>query len=278
MTVGSALARARDYLQRRGVADSQVDAELLLGHAVGLTRSQLIVARDRRLQTEELAAFEALLERRGRREPVAYVLGEWGFRRVTLKLDARALVPRPETEIVVERCLALLHELAEPQVLDVGTGSGAIALAIVDEHAGARVTAIESSEGALALAAENVARARLAHRIRLVRRDLVDGVPEGPFDLVVANPPYVAADELAHLEPEVREWEPRGAILDRGHTSAVITAARDALRAGGWLVLETHGERAREVARAVVENGYGPPLITEDLAGRERVVEARWPG
>jgi release factor glutamine methyltransferase len=278
MTVGSALTRARDYLHRRGVADSQVDAELLLGHVVGLTRSQLIVARDRRLEAKELAAFDLLLKRRGRREPLAYVLGEWGFRRLTLKLDARALVPRPETEIVVERCLALLHELAEPRVLDVGTGSGAIALAIADEHAGARVTAVESCEGALALAAENVSQARLAERIRLVRCDLADGMPEGPFDLVVANPPYVAADELEQLDPEVRDWEPRGAILDGGHTTAVITAARDVLRAGGWLVLETHGERARDVARAVLEYGYGLPLITEDLAGRERVVEARWPG
>ncbi len=278
MTVGSALKRAHDYLERRGVPDARVDAELLLGHVIGLTRSQLIVARERRLQVEEQASFDVLLERRGGREPLAYVLGEWGFRRLTLKLDARALVPRPETEIVVERCLALLQELAEPSVLDVGTGSGAIALAIADEHAGARVTAIDSSQDALALAAENASQARLAERIRLLRDDLADGIGEGPFDLVVANPPYVGADELEQLDPEVRDWEPRSAIVDGGHTTAVIGAARDVLRAGGWLVLETHGELARDVARAVLENGYGPPLISEDLAGRERVVEARWPG
>ena len=129
-----------------------MDAELLLGHALGLTRSELRLERGRELAERGHAAARTLVERRAAREPLAYVLGEWGFRRLTLKVDRRVLVPRPETEVVVERCLELLRAHESPAVLDVGTGSGAIALAIADEHPGARVTAIDVSEEALALA------------------------------------------------------------------------------------------------------------------------------
>ena len=215
------------------------------------------------------------MERRARREPLAYVLGEWGFRRLTLKTDARALVPRPETEVVVEAALELLRGLERPAVLDVGTGTGAIALAIADEHPQARVTAIDRSREALELARENAVRLGLV--IDLLRADLADGLPPGPFDLVVANPPYVDPAELDALEPEVRDWEPREALVDGGQTATLAARARDVLAPGGWLVLETHGERAREVAEACRGLGYDPTTIRPDLAGRGRVVEARWP-
>ena len=274
MTVATALTRAGEYLGGRGVGDSDVDAEILLGHVLGASRTELIVQRDRPLSADELAAFQALADRRAAREPLAYVLGEWGFRRLTLSIDRRALVPRPETEVLVERCLGLLAGLDEPAVLDVGTGSGAIALAIADEHPGARVTAIDVSREALELAAENAGRLGLEARFQL--HDLAHGLPGGPFDLVVANPPYVPEDELAELAPEVRDWEPREALVDLGQTEAVIRSAREVLKPGGWLVMETHWHRAGEVARLVAAH-YGPPRISKDLAGRERVVEAQWP-
>ena len=144
-----------------------------------------------------------LVDRRARREPLAYVLGQWGFRNLTLSLDSRALVPRPETEVVVERCLALLAGSAAPRVLDVGVGSGAIAVALVDEHPGVRVVGIDSSPEALALARVNIEQAGFADRVEVVRGDLLAGV-EGPFDLVVSNPPYVLPAEFDSLQPEVR--------------------------------------------------------------------------
>jgi release factor glutamine methyltransferase len=276
VTVGAALARATEYLAERGIEPAQVDAELLLGHVLHLTRSGVALERERGLTAEEQSRLERLLERRGHREPLAYVLGEWGFRRLVLRTDARALVPRPETEVVVERCLALLQAMTEPQVLDLGTGSGAIALAIADEHSGARVTAVDASAGALALARENLELTGLADRVELVRGDL--GAPPGSgYDLVVSNPPYVAADAIDGLAPEVRDWEPRRAIEAAGQGEAAVGAAARVLRPGGWLVLEvgwTPGEAERAVEQ-LVTLGFEATRITRDLAGRERVVEGR---
>jgi release factor glutamine methyltransferase len=270
MTIREALRDAERRLEAAGVPTPRVDAELLLAQLIGTKRSGVYA----RLDEPVDGRWEQLLARREAREPLAYVLGEWGFRRLTLKVDPRVLVPRPETELVVERCLASIVGVSEPAVLDVGTGSGAIALAIADEHRGARVTGIDSSASALDLARDN---ARLAEaRIELVEHDLSTGLPPGPWDLVVANPPYVPEAEIDRLEPEVRDWEPRDAILDRGQTEAVVLAARDVLRPGGTLVLETHWRGAGAVARAVAEAEYESPKVTKDLAGFERVVEARW--
>jgi release factor glutamine methyltransferase len=276
VTIREVLGRTTEYLGRKGVGGARLDAELIVANALGLTRLELYLDHDRALTEAELASARELVERRGRREPLAYVLGEWGFRRLTLRCDARALVPRPETEVVVERCLALLEGLDAPAVLDVGTGTGAIALAIADEHPGARVTALDASPDALALARENAEATGLG--VELLLGAVTDGLPGGPYDLVVSNPPYILAGELDGLAPEVREWEPRAAILDEGQTAEVTRAARGVLRPGSWLVLETHSEGAADVARATVDAGYEAARVTKDLTGRERVVEARWAG
>ena len=204
------------------------------------------------------------------------MLGEWGFRRLTLTLDPRALVPRPETEVVVDRCLALLDGLEEPRVVDVGVGSGAIALAIADEHPGARVVAVDSSEPALALAEENRIRAGVDGRVRLVHGDLLGGV-QGPVDLVVSNPPYVSAEDWERLQPEIRLYEPPAALVGEGVGEAIAREAQSVLVPGGWLVLEAGDGQAAGLAAAIEELGYDEVRITPDLTGRERVVEARRP-
>jgi release factor glutamine methyltransferase len=277
LTVGEALSRVAADLAERDIETPDVDAALLLGHVLGFSRTAVQAEMKRDLTPGEEERLEELVDRRRRREPLAYVLGEWGFRRLTLKTDARALVPRPETEIVVERCLALLGDGAEPDVLDVGTGSGAIALAIADEHPGAHVVAIDASPDALSLARENLERSGLGDRVVLAARNLEDGLPEGPYDLVVANPPYVLEAELPDLAPEVRDWEPRAAVVDRGQGELVERGALDVLRRGGALVVETHWDGARRVADRLENLGYEGVAITRDLAGRERVVEGRRP-
>jgi release factor glutamine methyltransferase len=267
VTVGEVLRRATEFLAGKGVESPRLDAEHLLGKALGLSRVELYMHHDRPLDDAERDAFRE-------REPLAYVLGEWGFRRLTLTTDRRALVPRPETEVVVERCLALLNG-GTPRVLDVGTGTGAIALAIVDEHPGAKVRALDVSPEALALARENAERTGL--EIELVEGDLVGGLGEREYDLVVSNPPYIAQDEFASLQPEVRDWEPRLATVGGEHTAKIAEHALDALVPGGHLVLEVADMRARASAELLESLGYDEVLVTEDLAGRDRIVEGKRP-
>ena len=262
---------ASHRLGSSGCETPRVDAEILLAHVLGTTRSGLRAEPDRSLSDDVLAALDDLVARRERREPLAYVLGEWGFRRLTLKVDRRVLVPRPETEIVVGRCLSLIGRLVEPRVLDVGTGSGAIALAVADECPGARVTGIDASADALAVARGNALNTSLA--VELLEWDLYTGLPAGPWDLIVSNPPYVRPNEIELLEPEVRDWEPRAALVGDGATEAVARGSSEVLGAGGVLVLEVADGDAGRVAGLLRELGYTGVAVTRDLSGRDRAVE-----
>jgi release factor glutamine methyltransferase len=256
VTARDAIAEAERRLTAAGVDTPRVDADLLVAHLLGVSRTQLYADLDR-----EVEGLEPLLVRRERREPLAYVLGEWGFRRLTLRTDARALVPRPETEIVVERALALLDGTPSPRVLDVGVGSGAIALALKDERPDARVTGVDESEDALALARENAQ--RLGIDVDLHAGGL-DAVHDG-WDLVVSNPPYV--DTLEGLQPELR-YEPEVALVGSGLHERIAEAART--RA---LVLEVGDGQADAVAAALEARAYRNVRITADLSGVPRVVE-----
>jgi len=268
LTLAEVLRGATDYLAARGIDSPRVDAELLLARALGLQRIELYTQHDRPLTEAERETARELVRRRGTREPLAYVLGDWGFRRLTLKTDARALVPRPETEVVVERCLTLLEGVDEPRIVDVGTGTGAIALALKQERPDAHVTATDRSAAALALARENAEANGL--QLELVEADLLEGVA-GPFHLVVSNPPYVLEHEP--LPPEL-DHEPDLALYANGHTRALAEHARAVLN--GPLVLEVHSERAEAGADLLRSLGYRAVRIGEDLAGRERVVEGTW--
>src|SRR5205823_12161458 len=201
-------------LAAAGLDTPRVDAELLVAHALGVSRTGLYADLDAPVE-----GVEPLLARREAREPLAYVLGEWGFRRLTLKTDPRALVPRPETEIVVERCLALLEGMQAPRVLDIGVGSGAIALALKDERPDTRVVGVDVSTGALELAAENAR--RLGLDVELRPGD-VEAAAEG-WELVVSNPPYV--ETLDGLQAELQH-EPENALLGAGFHETIALNAR----------------------------------------------------
>jgi len=258
LRVAEAIAEAERRLAAAGIDAPRVDAELLVAHLLGASRTALYAEPE-----QEVDGLEPLLRRREEREPLAYVLGEWGFRRLVLKTDARALVPRPETEILVERALAILHGLERPRVLDVGVGSGAIALAIADEHPGARITGVDVSADALALARENVRRLGLDVELRQAG---IAAAAEG-WDLVVSNPPYV--ETLEGLQPELRR-EPSEALLGDGFHRDLAAAARTT-----WLALEVGNGQAPAVARDLAAAGYSEIRITLDLGGRERVVEGK---
>jgi release factor glutamine methyltransferase len=257
MTVREALAEAERRLAAAGVETPRVDAEWLVAHVLGTTRSG-IAARG----GDEVEGLEPLLARREAREPLAYVLGEWGFRRLTLRTDARALVPRPETETLVERALALVAGVERPRILDVGVGSGAIALALKDERPDAEVIGVDVSADALALAQENADRLNL--EVELREGDGVAAAAEG-WDLVVANPPYV--ERLDDLQPELR-WEPEIALVGSGEHERLARAAQTR-----FLVMEVGDGQAREVAGQLATLGWSDVRVTEDLTGTERVVE-----
>jgi release factor glutamine methyltransferase len=272
VTVGQVLRRAAEHLEKTSETP-RLDAELLLAHSLGRQRIELYTDLDRPLDGNELDGYRELVARRARHEPVAYILGEWGFRRLTLAVDRRALIPRPETEIVAERALSHLRGIESPRVLDVGTGTGAIALAIADECPGARVTAVDVSADALALARENAARTGI--EIELLEHDVRGGLRGGPYDLVVSNPPYVLPAELASLMPDVREYEPHVALVGLGLPEVVAREALPVLRRGGWLVLEVGDGQAAATAAVLDELGYAEVATAPDLTGRDRVVEAR---
>lgn len=252
---------AEQRLAVAGVDTPRVDAEWLVAHLLGTTRTGIVARLD-----DEVEGLEPLLARREQREPLAYVLGEWGFRRLTLKTDARALVPRPETETLVERALALAEGIERPRVLDVGVGSGAIALAIRDERPDARVTGVDVSAEALALARENAE--RLGLEVELRQGDGASVAAEG-WDVVVANPPYV--ENMDDVQPELR-WEPQVALVGRGEHERIARVAR-----ARFVVFEVGDGQAPEVARMLERLGCADVAITTDLAGRDRVVEGRLP-
>lgn len=261
VTAREALAEAERRLAAAGVETPRVDAEWLVAHLLGTTRSGLAARLD-----EEVDGLGPLLVRREAREPLAYVLGEWGFRRLTLKTDPRALVPRPETETLVERALALAAAIERPRILDVGVGSGAIALALKDERPDAQVTGVDVSAAALELARENAV--RLGLEVELREGDGADIAAEG-WDVVVANPPYV--EDLGKVQHELR-WEPEVALVGSDEHERLARAAK-----ARFVVFEVGDGQAEEAAAMLERLGCSSVAVTADLTGRDRVVEGELP-
>lgn len=265
-----ALIASTDALRAAGIDEPRLDAELLLAAATGWERARLVAQPDAEIPAPSSRRFAEMVRRRRRREPVAYILGRRGFRRLELAVDPRALIPRPETELLVELAL----ELRPARVLDVGTGSGAIALAIADELPGCEVVAVDTSPAALALARENAERTGLAARVELAAGTLPPA--NGGFGLVVANLPYVSEAEWDGLQPEVTEWEPREALL-AGPDG--LDAIRDTVPAlagvGEVLALEVGAGQAAAVGDLLLAAGFGAIETRPDLAGIPRVVIGR---
>ena len=273
-----ALDAAVQALAAVGVDDPRLDAELLLGEAMGCERSALIADGGVEVPASAGRKFGELVRRRLRREPVAYILGRKGFRHLELAVDARVLIPRPETELLVELAL----ELQPGGVLDVGTGSGAIALAVADELPEAEVTATDTSAGALEVARGNAERLGLSERVRFVEGTLPDA--EGGWDLVLANLPYVAEPDWPSLQPEVSQYEPREALLagpDGLDAYRVLIPecapllSRYAEQMRGALAVEVGEGQAPAVAELMRAAGFGEVETRRDLAGIERVVLGR---
>jgi len=283
-SVSEALRAAARRLRASGSRSPRLDAELLLATALGAERVALMTEPERVLTPIEERRFEGYLRRREAHEPIAYIRRRRAFRTLELEVTPDVLIPRPETETLVDVALEALAAAravyGEPLALDLGTGSGCIALALAAEDPFVRVTAVDVSAAAVELARHNAARLGLGGRLRILHSDLFAALPpEERFDLIVSNPPYIPAAEYEALEPNVRDYEPRLALHGGADGLDVyrrlVPEALGRLRAGGTLALEVGAGQAaavRELFAAAA--GYGAPLERADLGGVARVVWA----
>lgn len=267
------------YLKEKGVEGARLDAELLLAHCLGVPRIQLYLQFEKPLEDREVDAYRELVRRRARREPAAYLTGSREFWSLDLRVDARVLVPRPDTERLVEEALARATA-AEGHLLDLGTGSGAVALAFLSERPGWRAVGTDTSTGALEVAADNAQRLGLSERFEARQGDLFEPVSGEVFDLVVSNPPYIPTADIDGLEAEVSRFEPRAA-LDGGPDGLCVirriaARAADHLVPGGTVALEFGVDQA-DAVRGILQKdgGFGEVSILDDYAGRPRVAAAR---
>lgn len=278
LTVLEIIKRTTEFFEKRGVESARLNAELLIGHALGLKRMPLYLQFERPLTEAELEKIRPLVKRRGNREPLQYITGESEFAGLKLKVDARALIPRPETERLIE---LLQEKLTAPpaRILDLGTGSGAIALALAKIYPEAAVTAVDKSEAALALARENAGTAGLVGRVTFVASDWFAALPAGTqFELVVANPPYLSDEETRGAQPEVRDFEPAMALSAGTNGAAaleqIIAGAKSHLTPGGLLACETGITQHPHLMALAAQAGYARSESRRDLTGRDRYLLA----
>ena len=272
------LKKAAEFLARKGLEKPRVEAEHLFAAGLGLKRLDLYLQFERLLTEEEVGRLRDLTVRRGNREPLQHVVGTVEFRDLVLKSDRRALIPRPETEELIDLALAFFPADHPVRVLDLGTGSGAIALALAAERPAWKVDAVDRSPDALALARENAARCGLAERVNFAESDWFAAVTDA-YDLVVANPPYLSETEVAEAEPEVREFDPKSALVASEEGLAdlrrILADAPKFLRAGGWVLCETGIGQHAALAEISARAGYAESAGLPDMSGRPRFWKAR---
>lgn len=272
------IKKTTDFFAAKGIEHPRLDAELLIGHALGLKRMQLYIQFERLLAEPELEKIRPLVRRRAQREPLQYIIGETEWFGLKLKVDRRALIPRPETELLAD---FVTQQMTTPpaRILDLGTGSGALALALAKHWPEAKVVAVDASKDALALARENATALALDGRVNFIESDWFGALPTGElFELIVANPPYLTEAETAAAQPEVREHEPRSALVaaDEGLADLrrIIAAAPSYLATGGLLAMESGIAQHAELLRLCAGAGFGRSESKQDLTGRDRLVFA----
>jgi release factor glutamine methyltransferase len=287
-TIRESLLWAGKQLTEAGCDTPVLDAELLAAHALGIDRSRLIISREHLLSDDQQARYSQLVERRRQREPLPYILGEWEFFSLKFAVSPAVLIPRPETETLVEACLSKLADLeavgrgclSPPQGVDVGCGSGAIAIALAAHLPTAKLFATESSPAAIEIAKQNCQRHNLSDRITFLSGNLLEPlknvVARESLGFIAANLPYIPSEIIDTLAPEVGDWEPRAA-LDGGPDGLdiirrLIADAPQWLKAQGFLALEISPEQAEEVKQILLQHNFSEPKFIYDLAQQTRVV------
>jgi release factor glutamine methyltransferase len=284
MTLFEVLKGSADDLKDHRVENPRLNAELLLAQCLGFSRETLYANLRREIQTEEKKALDELLRRRMAGEPLQYLLGHQEFWSVDLKVDPRVLIPRPETEVLVEEALSILSIPSGrvPRVLDIGTGSGAIVIALAEEVGEIFAVATDISHEALQVAKENARKVGVGQRIRFVRGDLLypfRPLTDGVFDLILSNPPYVCRSDIEELTREVKDHEPRVA-LDGGKDGLdfyrqMSRQVPSYLREGGWLLVEIGQGQGAKISALLQSGCFRGPELIRDLSGIERVIKVQ---
>jgi release factor glutamine methyltransferase len=287
MTLLESLNQTTKYLKDHQIESPRLNAELLLARSLNLGREEFYTHLHDPLKEREKETLEKMIQRRISGEPLQYILEHQEFWSIDFKVDPRVLIPRPETELLVEQCLSILSKNSlrgTPSVLEIGTGSGAIAIALAKEVKNIFLVATDISRDALVLAKENAEAAGVQHQIEFVNSDLFDPLCPSkgrkPFDLILSNPPYIVRPEIGSLAKEVRDYEPTIA-LDGGEDGLefyrrIISGAPFYLREGGWLLLEIGQGQSEKIAEQIKRSGvFLKPQILPDLSGIERVVKAQ---
>ena len=273
-TIGSILRWTGQYFSEKGVDSPRLDAEVLLSHVLGKDRLYLYVHFDQPLEGDELATFREVVKKRAARVPIAYIIGQKEFMGLDFIVTPDTLIPRPDTEILVEAALNRLQPVDKPSILDLGTGSGAIIISLLHNLPEAAGTAVDISEGALSVTRQNAARHKAAERLTLLKGDLFEPVT-GVFDAILSNPPYIPDAEIAGLQPEVRR-EPVGALaggkdgLD--FYRRIVATASGYVKTGGFLALEVGIGQAQDVAALAHNTPFTVEEIIKDYGGVDRVV------
>jgi release factor glutamine methyltransferase len=282
-TILEMLRWTAEYLAGKGFDESRLNAELLLSGALGVRRLDLYLQFDRPLTDEEIAEFRGRLLRRARSEPLQYIAGHADFREIRLHVDRRVLIPRPETELLVGEVLTWSRDRSGLSVLDVGTGSGAIALSLAVEGSFDRIVATDLSEDALAVARRNLEEIAPGTPVELLAGGTYQAVRGERFDVIVSNPPYIGEHERDDLDVEVRDWEPSTALFSGSDgldmIRDLVEGAEEHLRPRGLLALEIGAAQGAAVCRMIRETGhFAEPALIRDLSGRERMVTAELVG
>lgn len=281
MTVLETIQKSTEFLAKRGVEPARLQSELLLAHLLKMPRMKLYLNFDRALSAEETDVFREWIKRRGRREPLQHITGSTSFCGYEIKVNRHALVPRPETEILAELSWTFLSTMPEPTALDVGTGTGCIAIALAAKCANAQIVATDISSDALALAKENAEKNKIADQIEFFQGNRFNAIPSGrQFDLIISNPPYIPTAEIETLEPEVRDFDPRQA-LDGGGDGldfyrVFAREARPYLKPGGKIMLEFGDGQAADIRKIFENEKWIVEAVKADYSQRERILIASW--
>lgn len=279
MTILDVIQKTTAYLERAGVLNPRLDVELLLAYVLHLKRMDLYLQFGRQLTKQELDALRPLVKRRTSREPLQHILGTVDFCGLELSVTPQALIPRPETEILVQTAISKIDKESEVVILDIGTGCGAIGLALCNACPCLRCVATDFSEEVLALALENAVKTGFQSRVEFRRGDLFEPLKEGEtFDLIISNPPYIPSSEMAVLQPEVQYDPPlalEGGLNGLGVIRRLIAGAPHFLKPRGWFLFEIGHHQADLVRQFLEENGWNEISFTHDLQGILRVAQAR---